>query len=219
MRTATAARPYPAYDPVHLLGHVLGREPDGRYRVDCDGQPWHARRAASCLLAPQPGDEVLISGPDPDRVYLIAVTTQADPAHARLETTGDVVLASTNGSIALESPQEVSLRGQQAVRVETAALSLRTQDAHCITDRMRYVATEVQATVGTTRLIGKAYEAVLDRLSLISRLSFRTTQDVDQVRAGTLDYQAEQALRLHGDYTLVTGNELVKVDAKQIHMG
>lgn len=219
MKTATAARPHPVYDPVHLLGRVSGREQDGRYRVECDGRAWHARRAASCLLVPAQGDEVLISGPDPSRVYLIAVTEQADPRHTRLEMAGDVVMGSADGDVALESPRAVTLRGQDAVRVETAAFSLQASDARCVTDRMRYVATEVQATVGMTRLIGKACEAVLDRLSTISRLSFRTTQEVEQVRAGTLDYEAEQAVRLHGEYTLVTGHELVKVDAKQIHMG
>jgi hypothetical protein len=219
MKTATAARRYPVYDPIHLLGRVVAREDDGSYRVECDGHPWRARRAASCLLAPRAGDEVLISGPDASRVYLIAVIEQADPAHARLELAGDVVLGSTHGSVALESPKEVTLRGQAAVRVETGKLSLRAKDAHLMADSIRYVATELQATVGTTRLIGKSYDAMLDRMTLVSRLSFRTTEEVEQVRAGTLDYQAEQAARLHGNYTMVTGSELVKVDAKQIHMG
>jgi hypothetical protein len=219
MKTATAARGYPAYDPVHLLGRVVAREDDGSYRVECDGQPWRARRAASCLLAPAEGDEVLISGPDAGRVYLIAVTEQADPAHARLELSGDVVLGCADGGVALESRGEISLRGKAAVRIETDEFLMRARDARWVADRIRYVATELQATVGTTRLVGKAYEAVLDRLTLMSRLSFRTTEEVEQVRAGTLDYQAEQAARLHANYTMVTGAELVKVDAKQIHMG
>lgn len=218
MKTA-AARRYPAYDPVHLLGRVIAREDDGSYRVDCDGRAWRARRAASCLLAPDIGDDVLISGPDPARVYLIAVVAQADASRARLELPGDVTLASTDGDLSLESAKAITLRGRAAVRVETEDLELRARDARCVAERIRYVATEMQATVGTTRLVGKAYEAVMDRMMLMSRLSFRTTEEVEQVRAGTLDYQAEQAARLHANYTMVTGGELVKVDAKQIHMG
>jgi hypothetical protein len=42
---------------------------------------------------------------------------------------------------------------------------------------------------------------------------------MDQVRAGMIDFQAGQSARLHAAYTLVTGSDLVKVDAKQIHMG
>jgi hypothetical protein len=219
MKTAIAARSYPAYDPVHLLGRVVAREDDGSYRVECDGRPWRARRAASCLLAPDIGDEVLISGPDAGRVYLIAVIEQADPSRARLELGGDVALESAGGNLALESPRDISLRGGAAVRIETGELDLRAREARCTADRIRYVAAELLATVGTTRLVGKAYEAVLDRMTLMSRLSFRTTDEVEQVRAGTLDYQAEQAARIHANYTMVTGSELVKVDAKQIHMG
>jgi hypothetical protein len=219
MKTATAMRSYPAYDPVHLLGKVVAREDDGSYRVDCDGRPWVARRAASCLLAPEPGDEVLISGPDGSRIYLIAVIARADPAHMRLELSGDVVIASPDGSLALESGRDIALRGQTAVRVETERLELQARDARCVTDRMRYVAAELQATVGATRLVGKACEAVLDRMTVMSRLSLRTVKEIEQVRAGTLDYQAEQAARVHAHYTMVTGAELVKVDAKQIHMG
>ena len=125
----------------------------------------------------------------------------------------------SDGNLSLESAKAISLRGGTAVRVETDELDLRAREARCVADRIRYVAAELLATVGTTRLVGKAYEAVLDRMTLMSRLSFRTTEEVEQVRAGTLDYQAEQAARLHGNYTMVTGAELVKVDAKQIHMG
>ncbi|ARP91784.1 hypothetical protein CAL14_17055 [Bordetella genomosp. 9] len=219
MNAATAARRLPAYDPVHLIGRVIAHEEGDGYRVDCDGFAWRARRAASCLLVPQPGDVVLISGPDAGRVYLIAVLEQADAGHTRLEVAGDAVLAATAGSLALESAKEVALQGREAVRIETGEMSVRARETRCVAERMRYVATELQATVGATRLVGKSYEAVLDRLQLMSRLSFRTTEEIEQVRAGTLDYQAEQAARVHAEYTLVTGGELVKVDARQIHMG
>jgi len=39
------------------------------------------------------------------------------------------------------------------------------------------------------------------------------------VRAGQIDIQAEQTLRLHSNNTLLTSKGLVKVDAEQIHMG
>lgn len=219
MSTATAPRLYPVYDPVHLIGTVSGRETDGDYTVDCDGRPWRVRRAASCLLAPHDGDQVLISGPDASCVYLIAVLAQADPGMARLEAEGDVVLSSRAGSVTLESPADVVLRSQAMLRVESARLDLRTPQARCVIERLRYVGAEAQATVGTTRLVGKVYETVMDRLSFLSRLAFRSTDEVEHVRAGTLDYQAAQSARLHAAYTMVTGDDLVKVDAKQIHMG
>ncbi|MBV7483531.1 DUF3540 domain-containing protein [Bordetella sp. BOR01] len=219
MKTAAANRQYPAYDPIHLIGIVTHREADGSFVVDCDGRSWQARQAASCLLAPQTGDQVLISGPDPRRVYLIAVVEQADPSSAQLETTGDMVLRSRAGSVSLEGAQAVRLAGQDAVSIDTASLKLQAKDVHCVAEQMKYLGAEVTATIGTTRLVGKVYEAVMDRLSFLSRVTFRAAEEVEHVRAGSLDYRADKSARLHASYTMVTGENLVKVDAKQIHMG
>ena len=218
MKTA-ATRQYPVYDPVHLIGTVTCREDDGSFSVDCDGHLWRTRQAASCLLAPQAGDQVLISGPDATRVYLIAVVEQADPSSAQLETAGDVVLRSRGGSVSLESTQAVRLAGQASVSIDTASLKLQAKDAYCVAEQMKYLGAEVTATVGTTRLVGKVYEAVMDRLSFLSRVTFRAAEEVEHVRAGSLDYRADKSARLHASYTMVTGENLVKVDAKQIHMG
>jgi len=209
---------YPEYDPVHLIG-TLVRAADGAYTVHCDGREWQARRAASCLLVPEPGDTVMISGPDTARVYLIAVIEQANPAQGTLETEGSMVLRSRTADVALQAAGDVRIAARAGVQVETQDLRLQAAQAHCAATRMQFVAQEVQGTVGAMRLVGKVYEAVLDRLSLLSRLSFRNTSEVEQVRAGTLDYQAEQSARMHASYTVVTADALVKVDAKQVHMG
>lgn len=200
-----------AYDPVHLLGGLLHRESDGSYAVACDGRVWIVPRAASCLLEPQPGDEVLISGPDPARIYLIAVTVQADPARTTLQAEGELVLRSRTG--------EVRLEGESAVRVRTPVHTVEAEDERHTCGRMRVVAKQLHATVGEVRVVGRSYEAVLDRLTLMARLSLRSVSEMDQVRAGAIDFQAEQSARLHAAYTVVTGGDLVKVDAKQIHMG
>ena len=78
--------------------------------------------------------------------------------------------------------------------------------------------TDVLTTL-IARFVGRTCETVLDRLSVLTRSSFRLTEEVEQVRAGQIDYQAEETLRLHAKNTLVSSKGLVKVDAEQIHMG
>ncbi|MVW78018.1 DUF3540 domain-containing protein [Bordetella sp. 02P26C-1] len=214
-----AKRQYPAYDPVHLIGTVTQRGEAGAYVVECDGRPWTARRAASCLLTPQLGDQVMISGPDASRVYLIAVVEQAEPAHSALETAGDMVLRAGSGNLTLEAPQALRLNGKEEVTVETPSLRLQAQAADFTANTLTYIGNEVAATVGSTRLVGKVYEAVMDRLSLLSRITFRVAEEVEHVRTGSLDYRADKSARVHGAYTMITADKLVKVDGKQIHMG
>ena len=217
MNTA-AARTYPRYDPVHLIGVVTHGDGQG-YVVDCDGRDWSCARAASCLLAPSVGDTVLISGPDNSRVYLIAVIAQADPASARIELNGDVVIASLDGDLTLQSAGRTQLSGDTHVQIQSAAFGLRASDADCRVDRMRYAGAEVKGSVGILRLVGKVYETAVDRLVQLSRNVVRITEESEHVRARVLDSQASQSARLHSPYTVVTGEELVKVDAKQIHVG
>ncbi|SAI69892.1 Protein of uncharacterised function (DUF3540) [Bordetella ansorpii] len=214
-----ALRSYPRYDPVHLIGTLVRRDEDGGYAVRCDGREWLARRAASCLLTPELGDTVMISGPDASRVYLIAVIEQADPASGTLEMEGRMLLRSRTADVALQAAADVRIAGREGVRVETGKLHVQADEAGCSAARMHYVAGEVQGAVGTMRLVGRVYEAVVDRLSHLSRMAFRSVGEVEQVRVGTMDYQAGQSARVHAPYTVVTADALVKVDAKQVHMG
>ena len=69
------------------------------------------------------------------------------------------------------------------------------------------------------RVIGRVYEVVVDRLVQLSKSAFRMTEGIDQVHAGQIDYRASEMTRLHGKNTVITARDLVKADAKQIHMG
>src|SRR5690606_33755267 len=101
MRTAVKPGVVLQYDPVQLLGTVIRMEDGGFCVVQCETAEWRVERAASCLLAPEVGDTVLISGPVPQQTYLIAVVRQASPDTARLETQGNMVIACPEGNISV----------------------------------------------------------------------------------------------------------------------
>jgi hypothetical protein len=196
--------PAPAAWTGNALGTVLQALPSDAFLVEAQagGERWHCPRAASCLLQPSVGDTVLVAGPRRDQAYLIAVITQADPAQARLAVDGVLTL-------------------QAGTRLELAApaLDLQARKAQLEVGEMDYRGGEVRITTLIARFVGRTCETVLDRLSVLTRSSFRLTEQVEQVRAGQIDYQAEETLRLHAKNTLVSSKGLVKVDAEQIHMG
>lgn len=200
--------------PVHFLGTITALTEEGRFAVvDDEGVAWACRRAASCLLQPGVGDTVLVSGPDSARAYLIAVIEQADASASRIEAPGNVTLgASGNGQVTIASATQLLLRSDDT-------LALKAGRGECDVGELRLTARSAQAAVGSMRLIGKVFESVADRIVQMARQSLRLTDEVDQVRAGHVDYKATETLRLHGQHAMVTGKELVKVDAAQIHMG
>lgn len=195
------------------LGRVVQLLDDWRQVVEAQtgDDRWHCARAASCLLQPGVGDTVLVAGAQRDHVYLIAVITQADASRSELVVDGDLALRSRHGGIALHAQTQLAM--------ESPELALRSQKARLDIGDMEYRGAEVRVTTLVARFIGRTCETVLDRLSVLTRASFRLTEGVDQVRAGQVDYQATETMRLHAKNTLVTSKALVKVDAEQIHMG
>ena len=217
MSNAAKVEVFPRYDPVHLLACVHSIHPDGSYSVDVDGYLWTCQRAASCLLMPQLGDTVLISGPNAEQVYLIAVIKQSSPTHSLIQIQGELELEATQ--LSFKTQEVLSLRSQDALVMQSEQVQLATDQAQFLVNDMQYVGKQVHSQIGIVRLLGKVYESIVDRLSFMSKDSFKVTENVEHNRAGTLDIQAEQSARIHANYTMLTGKDLVKVDAKQIHMG
>ncbi|NVM89628.1 hypothetical protein FHT32_003285 [Variovorax sp. SG517] len=215
-RTGTGAS---AEGVVNALGTVTSVLPGGLYSVDSDGRLLRCQRAASCLLRPEIGDLVLVSGPDANRLYLTAVAEQADANTSRLDVNGDLTLASERGSVRVESAAELSLKGGTSLRMASEKLEIDAAAADCSVSQLAYRGEEVQVTALGIRVIGRVYEAIVDRLVHLSKTAFRMTDGIDQVRAGHIDYHAEEMARLHGKNTVVTAQDLIKTDASQIHMG
>src|SRR5690606_16849457 len=155
----------------------------------------------------------------PQQTYLIAIIHQAKPGTARLETRGNMVIACPQGNISMQAGKALGLEGKEGLELDAAALRLRADKAQCAVGELDYIGTKARFSVAAVRLIGSACEVVMDRISQLAHQVFRLTEDTEQVRAGRIDYQAEHTVRLHAQHTLLTGKDLVKVDAAQIHMG
>lgn len=199
--------------------------------IASDGDPWfevglddgqgslRCRRVASCLLLPAPGDTVLITSTRQGESFVIAVVAQADPRQATLAVDGDLTLVSRSGGIRARSAGPMALESDTSIAMQAPEWRTQARQAHCEIGEMDYQGARVRFNVLVSRFVGRACEVVLERLNLLTRSSFRLTEEVEQVRAGQLDIQAEQTLRLHSNNTLLTSKGLVKVDAEQIHMG
>lgn len=204
---------------VNALGVVASVLPGGLYGVESEGRMLRCLRAASCLLRPELGDTVLVNGPDERRLYLTAVAEQADARRARLEVDGELTLASRRGAVSIESPTQLRLQAGEAATIDGPLLRIDADEARMQIGRLDYSGQEAQAAVFSMRVIGRVYEAVVDRLVHLSKSAFRMTEGIDQVEAGQIDYRASEMTRLHGKNTVITARDLVKADAKQIHMG
>ncbi|CAI0706233.1 Protein of uncharacterised function (DUF3540) [Serratia entomophila] len=211
MSVANTTRAVKIAPPQQAAGQVVNLLPDGSLVVECQGRGWHCRRAASCLLAPALGDSVLVAGCG-HQLWAIAVLERADPhSAARLSVEGDLQIETPRGSLSLHSAQALDFNSE--------ALTLQARSGDCHIDKLTYSGEELSAFVSISRMVGKRCESLWHSVSQISHTLFRTVRQTEHVRAGQLDYQAEDYARVHARNTIITSKDITKLDSEQIHVG
>ncbi|WDD91935.1 DUF3540 domain-containing protein [Burkholderia sp. FERM BP-3421] len=178
--------------------------------VEADGATLRARRAFSCLVEPREGDRVALSGADPRCAYVTAILSRpgAEGVHIRVD--GDLVLEATR-TVRVTSPDQLTL--------ESGRVSLAAREASLRADEASLTGGVLRSRFGALRVVGKSLEMVLDHVAQACRSSFRTVETVEHLRAAHIDHAASSSLRLHAQHTLVTAEQLAKIDAGQIHLG
>jgi uncharacterized protein DUF3540 len=189
--------------PVNAVGRVTAAG-DGHDKVvvTLDSGACTARRAASCLIAPDVGDSVLVCGPGPAHLYVVAV----------LERAGD-------GPCQVDLGHDAQISAVGKLTVSSEELVIRAARATTLVDQLSSFGREITASVRRIRLVGNVLESFFDRIQQFAGHSARVVEGVDQVRSASIDYRAEQSAVLQGSEVIVTAKTLVKVDGGQIHIG
>lgn len=200
----------PAHPAIQQAGRVVTELGEGLFLVEQDGQGYACRHAASCLLLPEPGDEVLLAHVA-GQAWILAVLQRAGQAAAQLRVDGDLVIASTRGAVRLEAGTALGLQSE----------SLQVEAEHGVIQvaQMRFSGTLWQGAIGTARLVGQVCETLVDRVMQISKLSFRRVEQIDHVRAAQLDYEGSARVRIRSKYTAVTAKNILKAKGRQVHIG
>jgi hypothetical protein len=177
---------------------------NGLFQVQKGTDSFRVQRAFSCLVEPEVGDRVLLAGDAAAGLYILAVLERQTDA-TRLKLEGDLSIELADGRFTVAATEGVNLVSRKTVTVAANELEVQARRGHFFIDRIR--------------LLGTTLEANLERLSQTVKHLYRRVLGVDHLRAGQIDYASEGSVRLHGENTLMTARELVKADAKQIHLG
>ena len=177
-----------------------------------------ARRALSCLVAPEPGDIVLLGG-DPGRVYVLAVLERTVAGPVRITAPGDVELVAAGGRLAVIGASAVEVISPVSVGLTAPEVKVTGRTARLVLDHLSYVGQTLTSHLARIKVVGDILETILGSMMTRAKRSYRLVEEQDHLRANDIDHRASGTARLHGDTTIVTGRTLAKVDASQIHVG
>jgi len=191
------------------IATLIEREGD-ELQLD-DGQArFTARRATSCLVEPMPGDRVWVVSQGERFVIAVLDRPSAAATKTRLSLEGDVELHAS-GSLELTCDRQLALRSDE--------LQVEARSARVLFDRCATVLGNLYAHLRETTIVGKVLETLVERVSQHSKRSYRAISEIDHVQAGSIDYRAQEALHVHAKHAMIRAEQLVKMDADQIHLG
>lgn len=211
-------------EDVYQTAGVVVREGKGAFCVRADGLEIEARRAVSCVIQPEIGDEVLVSFLGSGRAYVLAVLEREERADgerapARMTFDGDMDIELRTGRLGVRAARGLSLTAGSDMELVAGELNVSALSSNVVLQKLSYVGSRIRAEVEGIKTIAGSIDSVLDRFTQRVKRSYRKVEEVDQVKAKEMHYVAEDNLFMSGENTVVTAEELVKVDGDQIHLG
>jgi hypothetical protein len=195
---------------------VIGRD-DRRVRVLVGAGEVLAERATSCLVPPEHGDTVLVAVSDGGRAWVVAVLARS--AATAIEVEGDLAIRCRSGRLDLGARDGVSLTTAGELAATAASLDIRAVEADVAVSRIGLVGQYLSSELERVKSFAKTWDGVYERVSQRVQRSFRRVEEMDQLDAGHIDYQARDLASLRSQSAVITADELVKIDGGQIHLG
>ncbi len=187
-----------------------------KLEVRVRGGSSRARRAKSCLVAPELGDTVLCAM-DANGCWVLAVL-EGPTSTTKLEAEGDLeVVAGRN--LSLHAAQDAELVGGNAVAVGASELHVRADSATVSAPRLGFLGRIVHAELSRLSLVAEEVDQTIERLALKAKRVFRVVDELDQTRAGSVDLRAQELMAVRGENTVIAARVLAKVDGEQVHIG
>jgi hypothetical protein len=204
-RTETV-RPYLEYGRVSTAGRDV-------YGVDGAAGRIAARRAAGCLLEPEPGDLVLISLDANGLGFILSVLTRREDRQQphRLSVDGDLDLTARGGSICLDAEGHVGVSGRSlGIEADQAAVSLVRTD---------FAGRLVNAQVKTVNLLTESIDTMCRRLTQRLGSLFRRVETHQEIQSGSSRHLTDGHHVVQADSATILSENVSKIDGRQVQLG
>lgn len=209
--THTPAQPALAGAALWITGTVAHRDGDVLYvSVEHEGRAREARRAFGCLVTPEVGDVVCVLCDERGQHHVTTVLHRPDASEATL---------GVPGRLAIEAPAGLTVRTGQGIELHAERLDGHVTEARWWSRLVQITGKELLVRTGLARLASEVAELMTQRVQINAERSYRHVTEAEHVRAGVLDMKAEQVVHIRARHTIVTAQQLTKLDGSQVHVG
>jgi Protein of unknown function (DUF3540) len=214
-----AARKLKARSVWQEFGEVIAIKPSC-FRVLTSMGEFDATRAVGCLVEPEMGDRVLVVSEEDGESFILSVLSRQDTRTTNISVAeGDLVMRATQGQVIIAGQTGVDVLTGGTANIAASAVEVRAARGKFAVLWLETLSETVKAELGRVKLAAEAFDSVLGRFSQRAKRSYRTVEEIDQVRANQIDYAAEGNARIKGENALLTATDVAKINGEQVHLG
>lgn len=192
---------------------------DDAVEIQIAGLPRTARVAFSCLVRPQPEDQVLCAGDADGRHHILAIIERPGAQDMTLGFPADITLAAEKGAVRVTTGDSMTLAAADRIACLSDRVVHRGREAVVAYDEITAKGTRVQAAFKTIRIIGDLVNTMARQLIEQVKNYVRRTEDYDQVNAGRMTRKVDGLYAMDSQHTVMVSKKDTKIDGERIHMG
>jgi hypothetical protein len=170
-----------------------------------------ARRATGCLLAPLPGDLVLASVDGAGTAFVLSVLDRENDAAGSIDYAGDLHLRA-EGNLRLDAGGDASLSA-------TDTVTLAGDRGEAAFRALSILAKTARVRLKTLSTMAQTVEQFAVRLTQRLTNAVRLVAEHEEVQAGSARYCVADDLTMHAKNARHIAEEVIKIDAGQVHLG
>lgn len=202
---------------IHEVGMVVSDR--GSLTVSTSHGRYTAKVAFSCLVAPAAGDRVLLATTMGGEAFVLAVLERTGDEPAVLTTDRDLALRAPKGRVRIASGEGVDVTTTGELNLVSRVLGVRAAEGTLSVDALAYVGKLADIGIDRAKGLFGIVDQVAERVSQTVKRSYRFVEELDVTRAEQIDMRASANVNVRGKNAIVSAEQLVKMDAEQIHLG
>jgi hypothetical protein len=193
-------------------------ESDGKiFQVETHGGTIAAKMAASCLLQPQPGDQVLVSCA-PAETFILAVLNRMENDFI-LNFPGNTTINSPEGQLKLQAREDLQLTSLKDISIQAPKVNTVAKEQLLITEEIKLMSDKAHVNVTEVSLIAKNVITAFDQLTQHAKNVMRVVENMETLQIGHLVKHIKKTLTIRTGQAVISAEKDMRLDAERIHMG
>jgi hypothetical protein len=212
------AKTWQPSQPVIHYGLVIEEIPGG-FTVGTEAGVLTAEVAVSCVVTPMPGDTVLVSSDPAGPCYILSILKRdAQQSETQMRFAGPVNLHACGG-LSLTADEDITLAARDDISGAASNITIHANSGSARIDRLSFIGRVFEGHIEQWRLVADTVEHIVRELTQRLENAFRFVKDHEEVQTGSARYLVEDTITTHSKNAVHMAEEIVKINAGQVHLG